>query len=206
MTCIPSILKMTFREKQFLAREDAILDAVNQLLSTKGYDLMTVDEVAAAVGIAKGSLYKHFDSKESLAAAAMIRLMDQTLTVIESLSPDLSELDKLRAIIRWAIMLHLQRAMPLLSSTSHVLKEALSKNKDYLMRLMTLSDVLGGWIVAAQAAGILTKKVPPEVILYSVFARACDPVADVLQAAGQLSDDEIADMLLEIYFDGVLKR
>jgi AcrR family transcriptional regulator len=30
---------------------------------------MTVDEVAAAVGIAKASLYKHFPGKEQLAAA-----------------------------------------------------------------------------------------------------------------------------------------
>jgi len=36
---------------------------------------MTVDEVAADVGIAKTSLYKHFESKEELAAAAMVREM-----------------------------------------------------------------------------------------------------------------------------------
>ena len=54
------------------AREDAIVSSVNRLLADKGYDVMTVDEVAADVGIAKASLYKHFPSKEALAAAAMI--------------------------------------------------------------------------------------------------------------------------------------
>ena len=50
-------------------REDAIIASVNRLLAEKGFDLMTVDEVAADVGIAKASLYKHFASKEALAAA-----------------------------------------------------------------------------------------------------------------------------------------
>ena len=50
--------------------EDAIVTSVNRLLAEKGFDLMTVDEVAADVGIAKASLYKHFASKEALAAAA----------------------------------------------------------------------------------------------------------------------------------------
>ena len=44
---------------------------------------MTVDEVAADVGIAKASLYKHFPSKEALAAAAMVRLLQRTLAVVE---------------------------------------------------------------------------------------------------------------------------
>ena len=64
-------LKLPFKKQQFEAREEAILDAVNQLLSEKGFDLMTMDDVAEAVGVAKGSLYKHFSSKEKLAAAVV---------------------------------------------------------------------------------------------------------------------------------------
>jgi AcrR family transcriptional regulator len=65
--------KRSFREQMHLAREDAIVSAVNRLLAEKGFEAMTVDEVAAEVGIAKASLYKHFPSKEDLAAAAMVQ-------------------------------------------------------------------------------------------------------------------------------------
>jgi len=54
------LIKIPFKKQQFDAREEAIIDAVNRLLSEKGYDLMTMDDVAETVGIAKGSLYKHF--------------------------------------------------------------------------------------------------------------------------------------------------
>ena len=61
----------SFRERMQVAREEAILDAVNHLLATKGYDAMTVDEVAAEAGVAKASMYRHYPGKEALAAAAM---------------------------------------------------------------------------------------------------------------------------------------
>ena len=48
--------KLSFKQQQHQFREDAILDAVNRLLAQKGYDLMTMDEVAAEVGIESQSL------------------------------------------------------------------------------------------------------------------------------------------------------
>ena len=71
--------KVSFREQVLRVREDAIVASVNRLLAEKGFDLMTVDEVAADVGIAKASLYKHFPSKEALAAEAMVRVLDRAL-------------------------------------------------------------------------------------------------------------------------------
>ena len=60
----PGSAKPSFKEQMLQAREEAIVRSVNRLLAEKGFDAMTVDEVAASVGIAKASLYKHFPSKE----------------------------------------------------------------------------------------------------------------------------------------------
>ena len=65
--------KVSFREQVLRAREDAIVSSVNRLLAEKGFDLMTVDEVAAEAGVAKASMYRHYPGKEALAAAAMVR-------------------------------------------------------------------------------------------------------------------------------------
>ena len=62
-----NVVKVSFKEQMLQAREDAIIRTVNRLLAEKGFEAMTVDEVAADVGIAKASLYKHFPSKEDLA-------------------------------------------------------------------------------------------------------------------------------------------
>jgi TetR/AcrR family transcriptional regulator of autoinduction and epiphytic fitness len=66
---------------------------------------MTVDEVAADVGIAKASLYKHFASKEALAAAAMVRVLERGAQLLTELAarPELPPLERLRALARWAL-------------------------------------------------------------------------------------------------------
>src|SRR4051812_48849038 len=47
-------------------REQEILDAAVDIFHANGYSATSVDDVAAAVGILKGSLYYYMDSKEDL--------------------------------------------------------------------------------------------------------------------------------------------
>jgi TetR/AcrR family transcriptional regulator, regulator of autoinduction and epiphytic fitness len=196
---------MSFREQVLRAREDAIVESVNRLLAEKGFDLMTVDEVAADVGIAKASLYKHFTSKEELAAAAMVRVLDraqQTLDLIDS-GPKLEAIDKLKAVARWTMRVQLAGEMPSLPAQNSSLRGALMSNRAYMDRLMAVSDRLGAWIESAQANGRLDPALPPELALYTLFARACDPVLGLLKASGNHTDEQIIDMLVSTCFDGL---
>ena len=194
-----------FREQVLLAREVASVAAVNRLRGEKGFDAMTVDAVAAEVGIAKASLYKHFKSKEELAAAAMIGVLDRALALIDTLQKDpaLDERDRLRAVTRWTMQGQLAGEMPSLPAQNSALRSALITNKNYLDRLMQVSDLLGAWIVAGQQAGRLDASLPAEVLLYTIYARACDPVLGVLKASAKFSDDQIIEMLLSTCFGGL---
>ena len=197
--------KLSFREQVLQAREGAIVASVNRLLAEKGYDVMTVDEVAADVGIAKASLYKHFTSKEELAAAAMIRVLDRALAFLATLeaATKASAIEQLKAVARWTMQVQLAGEMPSLPAQNSALRSALTANKAYIDRLMLVSEKLGAWITAAQKAGQLNRKLPPEVILYTLFARACDPVLCLLKVSGNHSDEQIIEMLLSTCFDGL---
>ena len=200
--------RVSFREQVLRAREDAIVSSVNRLLAEKGFDVMTVDEVAADVGIAKASLYKHFTSKEQLAAAAMVRVLDQALAFVATLQadPQARAIDQLHRVARWTMQVQLAGEMPSLPSQNSTLRAALTGHKVYLNRLMDLSDKLGAWITAAQADGHLNPKLPPEVVLYTLFARACDPVLGLLKVSTQYTDEQIIEMLLATCFDGLRGR
>jgi AcrR family transcriptional regulator len=202
----PASTKISFKAQMLLAREDAIVVAVNRLLAEKGFDLMTVDEVALEVGIAKASLYKHFSSKEDLAAAAMVRVIGLAQAFLASLPADAAPLDQLKAIARWMLELQIKGEMPSLPSQNSSLRANLISNKAYLDGLMQISDQMGGWIEAAQADGSLSPSVPPLVVLYTLYARACDPVPGFLKAGGQHSDEEIVDLVLATCFDGLKTR
>ena len=197
--------RMSFKEQVLRVREDAIISAVNRLLADKGFDLMTVDEVAADVGIAKASLYKHFPSKEALASAAMVRLMERAQAVVDQQAArtDASALQRLQAITRWALEVQLAGEMPTVPSQNSSLRAELMANKAYLDAIMRVSDVLGGWIVQAQADGHINPKLPPEVVLYSIYARACDPVPAFLKAGGNFSDEQIVELVLATCWQGL---
>lgn len=198
----------SFREQVLRVREDAIIASVNRLLAEKGFDLMTLDEVAADVGIAKASLYKHFDSKEELAAAAMVRVLDDALVQLaaQQAAPRATPLDELKATVRWTMQVQLAGRMPSLPAQNSRLRATLVADKDYLDRLLKVSEILGRWIEAAQAAGALNPALPAEVILYTLFARACDPVLGLLKLGGQYSDERIIELLLATCFDGLAAR
>lgn len=198
--------RRSFRARMHEAREDAIVAVVNRLLAEKGFEAMTLDEVAAEVGIAKASLYKHFPSKEDLAAAAMVRLMDRARAFLDTLDTRQPPLKLLKEVARWTMQVQLAGEMPSLPSENSSLRAALTTNKPYVDGLMDVSDRLGAWITAAQADGSLNPALPPIAVLYTLYARACDPVLGFIKGSGLYTDEQIVDMVMTTCFDGLKKR
>ena len=198
--------KISFKAQMLVAREDAIVQAVNRLLAEKGFDAMTVDEVAANVGIAKASLYKHFSSKEELAAAAMVHVMQRAQVFLSSLPSSEAPINNLRAAARWMMALKLAGEMPALPSQNSSLRATLMGNKAYMDGLMDASDRLGGWIEAAQKNSSLNNALPPIAVLYTLYARACDPVLEFLKLSGLMTDKQIIDLVLKTCFEGLNAR
>lgn len=70
-----------------------ILAAASSLILVRGFDAMTVDEVAATAGVGKATVYRRWSKKEDLAVAAMERLYSDEMPVPDtgSLRGDLTE-------------------------------------------------------------------------------------------------------------------
>lgn len=220
MTALKEPPKKSFKLQMLEARGQAITASVNRLLSEKGFDAMTVDEVAAEVGIAKASLYKHFNSKEELACAAMVQAMQKAQAFLENLNqqsdvntsqetPNSSNsraFNKLMASTRWTLELKLSGQMPTLPSQNSSLRATLMASRPYMDGLMQVSELLGAWIVEAQKEGYLNPSLPPIAILYTLFARACDPVVEFLKMSELHSDEEIIEMVMTTCFAGLNAR
>ena len=200
-----AMARLTYKEQIQRVREDAIVEAVNRLLASKGYDAMTVDEVAAEAGMAKASVYKHFASKEDLAAAAMVRALDRALDFVDGLreNTEARPIDQLRAVAGWAVTSQLEGEMPTLPSQNSSLSNSLQANEAYMDRLISLSNKLSIWITQAQTSGQLNPDLPAEMTLYILFSRACDPVVGMLKASGMYTDAQILAWVTTTTFDGL---
>ena len=62
---------------QPVSTRDAILDATDRLLARYGYKKMTIDDLAKEVGIGKGSVYLHFESKQEIALSHIDRIVER---------------------------------------------------------------------------------------------------------------------------------
>jgi AcrR family transcriptional regulator len=63
-------------ERKGDVRERAILDTCEALLANKGYDAMTVGDIAQGAGITRGALYFYFGSKQEVVAALVARTVE----------------------------------------------------------------------------------------------------------------------------------
>jgi AcrR family transcriptional regulator len=195
--------KKSFKQLQFESREKAILEATNRLLSEKGYEQMVMEDIASEVGIAKGSLYRHFQSKEDLAAAVMLKLLKQTHDQLRLFAVGRPPLSQLEALLDWILRARLKGLVPHLPSASMQLREALMANKDYMNALMDLSEDLGQVIVRAKQAGKISVKLADEFVLYHFYSRACDPTLEYLKSGGSMSEDSIIESMIRVTFDGL---
>ena len=195
--------KLSFKQQQLIVRENAIVDATNNLLAKKGFEMMTMDEVAAEVGIAKASLYKHFPSKEALAAAAMIRLLENTLAFVRGLSSEQASLDQLKSVLQWALEIRMKGGLPTLPTENTSLRETLLNNTRYISRLMDLNELMGQTIERAKSDGAIRKDLPTEVVLFTIYSRSCDPTLDYLRMGDQYSEDQVIEFLMSTCFNGL---
>lgn len=83
-------------------RRHAILDATERLFRSHGDRLASMAEVADAAGLAKGTVYLYFDSKEAMFVAAHERRMDaffgELIAALDATSP--FGFDDLAALVR----------------------------------------------------------------------------------------------------------
>ncbi len=106
-------MRSSSRQKEI---RDAILDATDLLLSQYGYKKMTIDDLAKAVGIGKGSVYLHFTSKEEIVLSHIDRIVEQLkaklVTIAKSDRPAaerLKQMLKIRVLHRFESVQHYTR-------------------------------------------------------------------------------------------------
>lgn len=86
------------KEEEYTARRNEILDAALQLVYSKGYEKMTIQDLLDQLKISKGAFYHYFDSKVEVLEAVVERMaVEQVEPIFLSIvqDPHLSALEKL---------------------------------------------------------------------------------------------------------------
>jgi AcrR family transcriptional regulator len=81
---MPAPPKATKKEIVTAFRTREILAAARHLLDQRGLEAMTMEEIAAAAGVAKGTLYLYFQSKDDLIQALITQVGENILQDLET--------------------------------------------------------------------------------------------------------------------------
>lgn len=74
--------------KEAEVRKNEILDVADELFGKKGFDGTSTNDILEKVGIARGTLYHHFKSKEDIMDALMERYSDRLLGAAQAVAAD----------------------------------------------------------------------------------------------------------------------
>lgn len=82
------------------SRRNEILDVAQQLFYQKGYEQTSIQDLLDAIGIAKGTFYHYFSSKQALLEELTERITDEMMIIIQAIvdDPALTALEKFNRI------------------------------------------------------------------------------------------------------------
>lgn len=93
---------MRYQDQLFQQRENALLQSARQLFQEQSWDRVTIAEVARHAGIGKGTVYKHFSSKEALYARLVLDCSRQHLSELRETANQAPPREAMRRVIRRA--------------------------------------------------------------------------------------------------------
>lgn len=173
-------------------RDREVIEASVKLFSEKGYAATSVQDVAEALGMLKGSLYYYIDTKETLLrkvfedSHAEVREIAERYRAADG--PRLQRLaDFLEEYALWYLT-HLQRASLFAREWRHAsaeLRVVMSAQRKYY------DDVLREFIAAARADGDIDPELDPKLATYFVMS-AVSSLPDWFNPSGEQSAKDVA--------------
>lgn len=96
--------KVGIRERKKASTRQRILESAVELFGSRGIEAVTVDEIAAAADVGKGTVYNYFGAKEDIIVAFLVELDRKALERIATLpAPGMSVAEALDAAA-WSLM------------------------------------------------------------------------------------------------------
>jgi len=188
------------RRKQML--RDEILDAARTLLSAKGYAAMSMDDLAAQVGISKPTLYSHFPTKDDIVVATAVREMERFIALIESDADGRTPLQRLVVVMRKLIQLHEEKEGVELRAWTPDLFQLLCAREEAVSHMRRIDAGIVNLVQAGIAMGEIDPQFEPATVA-SAFHALSSALKHAHFARGRAPSPAAADVLTEMFERGV---
>lgn len=150
--------------KEAQERKKEILDVAEALFMTKGYEGTGTNDILNAVGIARGTLYHHFKSKEEILDAVIDRFVSKLSVQAEAVA-DNKEIPVFERIALSIMSMNTDTELGKeLTEQMHKPQNALLHQKSQEKLLARINPIISGLIKEAVEQGICSTDYPDEMV------------------------------------------
>jgi len=151
-------------------KRERILDAAVRVFARKGFYLTRVSEVAKAAGVADGTIYLYFKSKDDLLVSLFEHRIERLLTYMETELPRVASATyKLKRVIELQLGL-LEGERDLAEVVTVILRQSTKLMKEYAAPKFTAYfDAIARVIAEGQASGELRADISPHLAARAIF-------------------------------------
>src|SRR5258707_8925090 len=185
----------TVNETAYEARRNAILDAAQRAVETKGYEQMALADLLGELQISSGAFYHYFDSKPALLFALVERMGDQVVQLVLPIvhNRELGALDKLQrffATLDRGKLAHKEFVLAYLR-VWYADENAIVRHKLYVARVKRFTPWLEGIIRQGVEEGVLTTPYPDQAarVVISLFEDLGYATVELLLSRERSPDD-----------------
>jgi AcrR family transcriptional regulator len=196
-------MTISLRERRRQLLYDEILAAVGELLGEKGYSAMSMDELAARVGISKPTLYSIFPTKEDLLVETIVHGMDRVSAVIQADKTQRSPLQRLIFILRTVIQMQVDKGALTPRPWSPEVIQLVCMREEVVERMRNNEASLVNLIQQAITAGEINLALDPVLILRAFYAILNALHLPYLGEMNAALPSVVADTLVTIFERGV---
>lgn len=182
-----------------------ILDAAIAVFAEKGFHKSRVSDVARAGGVADGTIYLYFKSKDAILIAIFEEAMGVMISGVEAAIADLD--DPLERLRRFALF-HMENVEQE-RETAKVLQVELRLSNTFMKEYKPLAlqrylDIVGQAIVQGQEQGLVRQDVNP-IIARRAFFGALDEIAMqwILTPHARYGLKESAEQIADLFVRGL---
>ncbi|MBM7846411.1 TetR/AcrR family transcriptional regulator [Herpetosiphon giganteus] len=194
----------SLRERQREERAALILEVAQQLFSEKGYVEASIDEIAARTGIAKGTVYLHFASKEELVVALFEQQFNQFLRQIEQVFaetlPARVRLEHLLLDVYTRIQAQGNQVLLDLNPRLGLTTNVINKRPDLAAYSAKAMELITALMAEGQANAEFDPSIPTAVLVATLVNMLAPNSYERLLANGQISPAELAGYLSRSFF------
>lgn len=186
-------------------KREEILDAAAKLFRRKGYNGTSIRDITSAVGILRGSIYSHFESKEQIFLTILHRGIDSLLNgALNVVNKQLSPREKLRGVIEN----HLRHIMENNNSLVIFMQERQNIPSEEIQSYLKKRDQYELILRNILEEGIKKNEFPELDVRYTVFAilGMCNWVIHWFNPAGADSSEEISKYMAFLICDHFLVK